>query len=208
MATKFTIQGMKSSSSKMPLTVIDATAIKPQAWRNGGGQTRELLAWPAANEWKLRISVADIETDGPFSAFNDVQRWFTVLKGAGVELKFADSRHILRPGDDPLQFEGGQFPYCHLLDGPTRDLNLMARGGSAIMLKVNAQQTWQQPFALRGLYTEVPGRWTSASAERALGPQSLLLTQGGELEAWSFLPDDPALAHRAWWLGYSPDSAV
>src|SRR5690554_3842924 len=112
----------------MPTTIIDSTAIAPQPWRNGGGQTRELLTWPEGNDWQLRISVADIETDGPFSAFDGVQRWFTVLHGPGVELKFTDAKHVLRCGDDPLKFDGGEFPYCQLLDGPTRDLNLMARG--------------------------------------------------------------------------------
>lgn len=27
-------------------------------WRNGGGATRELLAWPYAEDWRVRISVA------------------------------------------------------------------------------------------------------------------------------------------------------
>ena len=51
-------------------------------WRNGGGRTRELLAWPDAADWKVRVSVADVESDGPFSAFPGVQRWFAVLEGA------------------------------------------------------------------------------------------------------------------------------
>jgi environmental stress-induced protein Ves len=35
----------------------------------------------------LRISVAEITRDGPFSAFAGVQRWFAVLEGAGVMLR-------------------------------------------------------------------------------------------------------------------------
>lgn len=190
----------------MSIIVVDGTTIVPQPWRNGGGRTREFLTWPAEKGWKLRISVADIESDGPFSAFDGVQRWFTVLQGPGVELEFADSKHLLRPGDGPLTFDGGHFPYCHLLDGPTRDLNLMARDGSAMMQKVHAQQAWEQPFAIRGLYTEVPGRWSSAQDQRVLRPQNLLLVEAEDAEAWSFLPDDPFSPCQAWWLGYSPYS--
>jgi environmental stress-induced protein Ves len=51
-----------------------------QTWRNGGGSTRELLAWPEATDWQARISVAEITRDGPFSAFAGVQRWFAVLR--------------------------------------------------------------------------------------------------------------------------------
>ena len=187
----------------MSIVVVESTAIEPQPWRNGGGQTRELLTWPEGNGWKLRVSVADIEADGPFSAFDGVQRWFTVLQGAGVELEFTDKKHVLRPGDEPLKFEGGQFPYCHLLDGPTRDLNLMARGGAASMQKVDARQTWEQTFAIGGLYTEVSGRWTNAHDQRVLAAQSLLWAEGEGTAAWSFVPDDELSPCYAWWLGYT-----
>ena len=43
---------------------IDANAVAPQPWRNGGGRTRELLAWPDAQAWSVRISLAEIEAEG------------------------------------------------------------------------------------------------------------------------------------------------
>ena len=70
----------------MTLRLVDLAATAPQPWRNGGGLTRELLAWPGSGDWVLRVSVADIEADGPFSAFPGIDRWFTVLSGAGVRL--------------------------------------------------------------------------------------------------------------------------
>ncbi len=81
----------------MTPVVICAGAVAPQAWRNGGGQTRELLAWPAQGPWRLRISRADIDADGPFSAFPGVTRWFTVLQGAGVALTLDGVRHGTAP---------------------------------------------------------------------------------------------------------------
>ena len=45
--------------------------------------TRELLAEPAPN-WRWRISVADIQGSGAFSAYPGVSRWFAVVQGAGV----------------------------------------------------------------------------------------------------------------------------
>ena len=53
----------------MTLNVVRLEDAAPQAWRNGGGVTRELLTWPNADDWIVRLSVADIEKDGPFSAF-------------------------------------------------------------------------------------------------------------------------------------------
>jgi environmental stress-induced protein Ves len=123
---------MNASRPPEGIVWIDAASVAPQAWRNGGGQTRELLAWPAGADWRLRISRADIASDGPFSAFPGVERWFAVLQGAGVVLAFADAQHQLQPGDAPLRFDGAAAPGCRLLDGATQDLNLMLRHARAL----------------------------------------------------------------------------
>ena len=99
-------------------------------WRNGGGRTRELLAWPDANDWLVRISVAEIEADGPFSAFAGIDRCFAVLDGAGVVLSLPHGQVRLTPHDDAVSFAGEAAPMCHLIDGSTRDLNLMVRRGT------------------------------------------------------------------------------
>jgi hypothetical protein len=109
-----------------------AANAMPQPWRNGGGVTRELLCLPAgpADDWTLRISVADIEADGPFSPFPGVTRWFAAVTGAGVRLSFPNGQPTLRdvrPGDAPLRFDGADAPGCALLEGATRDLNVMVR---------------------------------------------------------------------------------
>ena len=68
----------------MSFQCIAQADVMPQAWRNGGGQTRELLAWPHGADWSVRISLADIEADGPFSPFPGVQRWFAVRAAASA----------------------------------------------------------------------------------------------------------------------------
>jgi environmental stress-induced protein Ves len=111
--------------------ILDADSVPPQHWKNGGGLTRELLRWPAAapdSDWRLRLSVAEIARDGPFSPFPGVRRWFVVLAGAGVVLSLPGGERVLRPGDSPLCFDGAAAPGCRLLAGPTSDLNLMLKG--------------------------------------------------------------------------------
>ena len=112
---------------------VDASAATPAPWKNGGGVTRELLRLPAdsGDDWTLRISVADIAADGPFSAFHGITRWFAVLDGAGVRLALPDGALEVRRGDAPLRFDGADAPDCTLLDGPTRDLNVMVRTARA-----------------------------------------------------------------------------
>ncbi len=106
-------------------------SVVPGPWRNGGGATRELAVWPEGPAWAWRISVAEVEKDGPFSIFAGATRWFAVLEGAGVELDIDGRRHRLTPASAPLAFDGAARTFCRLLGGATRDFNLMLRAGSA-----------------------------------------------------------------------------
>lgn len=107
---------------------VQLSSITPQPWRNGGGSTRELLAWPQSTQWQLRISLASIEADGPFSAFPGVQRWFAVVSGSGVCLRWPDRERQVLAGQEPVQFDGANAPHARLINGPTLDLNLMLQG--------------------------------------------------------------------------------
>ena len=122
----------------MSWNVVSLDDVQPQAWKNGGGTTRELLAWPLAVSWQLRLSVAEVEADGPFSRFDGVQRWFAVLSGAGVQLVVDGLAHKLTAASDPLAFDGGARTTCTLLGGATQDFNLMARGASPVLRRVRA----------------------------------------------------------------------
>jgi hypothetical protein len=170
-------------------------------WRNGGGVTRELLAWPQAADWQLRVSVAEIERDGPFSPFEGVDRWFAVIEGAGVELTWTRGARALRPGDPPLQFAGEAAPACRLLRGPTRDLNFMQRRGAGLASMRPARAGSGAPGGLRwrGLYV-------ADEALVDLGEQTEPLAAGTLLWAESRADGSPARpwqllsAGRAWWL--------
>lgn len=141
----------------MSWQLVPLAQVRPAPWRNGGGSTRELLAWPASADWQVRISVAEVESDGPFSSFPGIERWFAVLEGAGVELVVDGAAHRLTPASAPLRFDGAAPAHCTLLAGATRDLNLMAPPGRARMerLAVRQRKNWQAG-TLVALYASVP----------------------------------------------------
>lgn len=146
--------------------VVPLAEVKSQAWKNGGGTTRELLAWPSATDWRVRLSVAEVQADGPFSRFDGVRRCFAVLSGAGVRLVVNAQIHVLTPASDPMAFDGGADTQCTLLGGATQDFNLMVRGGEAVLQRVQTPMVLAAaPAFLQAVY--------AVSAPVLLGEQNL-----------------------------------
>ncbi|WP_175978154.1 HutD family protein [Burkholderia sp. BCC1047] len=116
-------------------TLIRAADLVASPWKNGGGVTREIGAFPpgaALDAFAWRVSVADVGTAGPFSRFDGVDRTLVLLSGAGMTLAEAGgTRHVL---DAPLaraDFAGETAIDATLHDGATRDFNLMTRRSAA-----------------------------------------------------------------------------
>jgi len=179
---------------------LSALDVAPHAWRNGGGLTRELLAWPRPEDWALRISVADIEASGPFSAFPGVARHFAVLQGAGVRLRFAHEVRELRPGDALFGFDGGAAPQCELLEGFTRDFNLMHRMGQGRLRWQPATQPLTPPAGTRwfGLFTQAGGQLRHGDRAMALAPMSLAWCEAPAAQRCVFSAQPEGQA--AWWI--------
>ena len=183
----------------MTLTVVRVEDLQPQPWKNGGGRTRELLAWPRADDWWLRISVADIERDGPFSPYPGVDRWFGVLEGDGVELVWPHAVRHLHAGHSLLHFDGALAPDCSLVGGTTRDLNVMHRREHGRVAVERARPDSRVPagYPHMALFTRDPVTLHRAcEAPLALPAWSL---------AWGDCAGDrldaPADAH-AWWIAF------
>ena len=177
---------MHSSST---VRTDDAT---PQPWRNGGGTTRELLARPAGDAWRVRVSVADVVADGPFSAFPHVSRWFAVIDGEGVVLEVDGVEHRCAKGDEPVAFAGDAATRSRLIDGPTRDLNLMLRGVGGAMRRVVAGQPFRPETGECGLYASAGGHVRQSANDEPMPSNAL--------RWWPVAPESLAFDGAGWWL--------
>ncbi|HJT96792.1 MAG TPA: HutD family protein [Rhodanobacteraceae bacterium] len=109
------------------LRVADYQRVR---WKNDGGWTTEIARDPGgeAADFRWRVSIAEIERDGPFSSFPGVTRDLLLLSGAGVELDIDDApTERLTERFQRAHFEGEARVDCRLIAGPTRDFNVMAR---------------------------------------------------------------------------------
>ncbi len=98
-------------------------------WANGLGVTTELARVPQEGErYRWRISIATVDSDGPFSAFPGYDRVITMLKGDGMELSFGEHHapvRIARPLE-PFSFSGDWKTDCRLLGGVVTDFNVIS----------------------------------------------------------------------------------
>lgn len=111
------------------VTPMTPAAYRRERWRNDGGWTTEIVRGGDADfDW--RASIADIETDGPFSPFPGIDRTLLLLGGNGIELDIDGVAKKLTKRFDQLRFPGEAAVHCRLLAGPTRDFNVMVRRGA------------------------------------------------------------------------------
>jgi hypothetical protein len=106
--------------------VLDPSRVALSPWRNGAGATRELAVRTGPDgpvEW--RISLADLDSDAPFSAYPGMNRLFVAL--GELRLTVDDVEHVCRVGDQ-VRFPGEASASVRITTA-TRALNVMTRRG-------------------------------------------------------------------------------
>ena len=192
------LDNTNDQSDPMSWMRITADEVAPTPWRNGGGRTRELLAWPHVADWKVRVSIADIDRDGPFSAFPGVDRWFGVLSGDGVILR----GRAIKPNEGIVQFAGEDAPHCGLIGGPTQDFNAMHRRGAGVF-RVQPADRPLIPHGAQwlGLFTQEGGLLIHGHRSVPLAPHTLAWCEAPAAQSCVF--DDGDQHGPAWWLVWS-----
>ena len=116
------------------MTPIDVSALSPLPWKNGSGVTRTIAISPQEADlehFDWRISIADVASSAKFSPFPGIDRTILLLDGAGIIMQL-DGRVIpLTAPFIPYAFSGDDIVCYRLVNGSTRDLNVMTRRGRA-----------------------------------------------------------------------------
>jgi environmental stress-induced protein Ves len=169
------------------LIIIRKSSFKTTQWKNGGGTTHEAMRVPAqGDQFRWRISVAEVEASGPFSDFSGYWRSMTLLRGEGLRLQFADGAETaLNEVGDLAQFDGALATHCDLLEGPCTDLNLIV-SKSITDLRVRVPFV-QEPLGVKSLAGEVLVVFAVSGSIGLNGP-------GGQTETLS--PWDLAVLNR------------
>lgn len=159
-------------------------------WKNGGGMTQDLLRVPTCgDDTHWRLSIAQIDRSGPFSAYGGVDRIFMPLDGDGVRLdhgKRAPTQTVA-----PLEaarFDGGWPTDCALLGGPCRAFNLMLGRAHAEGALSFRRLKGVAPFAAPGAILVLYCLAGAVQAPSVLRPgDSLCAQEGAELSGDALL---------------------
>lgn len=187
------------------LRTFRLTDVPAQPWKNGGGRTREIASWPPGaglDDFLWRISVARIETSGPFSAFAGVDRVITLLDGPGVVLRggFPEGEHALAEPLAPFAFPGDAAVDCEMRGAASEDLNVMSRRGRVRARVSVLHGPAGLPPAGCGMLLAAHGAWL---AQPAMDRAALVLEPwtgvwwGGAPQGWRLVPAAGGISGRA-----------
>lgn len=119
--------------------VLRWSGYRSMPWKNGGGTTREVISGvvqappvsaESADGFDWRVSIAEVDAGGPFSAFPGVDRVITLVEGEGMVLTVDGTPQQVDPLS-PFAFSGDAATECRLEAGAVRDMNVMTRRGRA-----------------------------------------------------------------------------
>lgn len=130
-------------------------------WRNGGGETREIVSYPPGDaQFAWRASIATISANGPFSPYPGIDRVITLLHGDSVLLESEQAQQRLTPLQ-PWAFPG-EWAIEARISGSCQDFNIMTR-----------RDTWRAAVSIaqeavsseNGVAWVVAGTWQTAAGE-------------------------------------------
>lgn len=116
------------------MKLLRADDHRRMPWKNGKGVTIEIAIHPqdaTVESFDWRLSTASVESDGPFSIFEGIERSLAVLTGDGIILTLEGHDHRLTKGSPPLGFPADSPTTARLIGAPITDLNAMSRRGKA-----------------------------------------------------------------------------
>jgi uncharacterized protein len=167
------------------LSLLQPTDYQRTRWKNDGGWTTEIARSADGDgaDFRWRISIAEIERDGPFSSFPGIARDLLLLEGNGIELDIDGAApRAMTQRFERVHFDGEASVECRLIAGPTRDFNVMARRDS-----VHAEVVARPLVGSMVIFPQPDAEWFvhvfAGHADARSGEQTFALETGASLLA-------------------------
>ena len=118
----------------MKINIITPDQFNIVPWKNGKGQTTELIINPGGSltDFDWRLSIADMVSDGVFSSFAGMQRHLILHSGQGLTLTHSQNDHQIQQDTlnaplDIAAFDGAFYTAGDLSAGAVKNFNVMSK---------------------------------------------------------------------------------
>jgi environmental stress-induced protein Ves len=171
------------------MQLLPAAAHRRMPWKNGGGMTTEIAVFPPGaglDDFAWRISMARVESDGPFSLFPGIDRTLMLLDGEGLHLSVGGRGvHHLARSYEIAAFPADVAASARLDAGPITDLNVMTRRGACQaevkLVEVSGELRLAPAEGVAVLVVEGEGLTLESDGEAvALGRRDAVIVAAGE----------------------------
>ncbi len=171
----------------MALTYLKNGSYDRKPWKNGGGITEDVWLHPQGaghDGFDIRLSLAEISQDGPFSSFPGIDRTITLVGGDPFVLEFDDGTRRAMVHLEPFSFDGVLTPDSRLDGEPSRDFNVMTRRGrwshEVAIHRDGGSFTIFPPHGGITIVHAVTGAWqvTAGSMQAIAGARDTVIVQG------------------------------
>lgn len=111
-----------------PYKKIHSKDLIIMPWKNGGGMTAEIARGGKRtknSDWEWRVSIAVVETNGPFSIFRGIERTMSIIEGNGIDLVSPDGVSFTLSLFKIVKFDGETVLKGRLRHGSVKNFNVM-----------------------------------------------------------------------------------
>ncbi|WP_434927531.1 HutD/Ves family protein [Shewanella sp. HL-SH2] len=182
-------------------------------WKNGLGSTFQRYIWPLdadLDNFDVRISMARVQTNGPFSIFKGIDRHLSLLEGNGLRLTFTDNSATNKPSASrpaidlsqtsrPYAFKGEWSIHSELIGSQVLDFNVMVRRGSyqakvtQCQLTTDCLSTIQHEGELILLFLKDTEFQDEATQSHSIAQYDLLIVSSDIISHWRFKHATPVI---------------
>ncbi|OKO70142.1 HutD family protein [Bradyrhizobium sp. AS23.2] len=183
------------------MRILRAAAYRRMPWKNGGGETIEMVVSPAGasfDTFDWRLSMAHVGAPGPFSLFPGIDRTLSVIEGHGLVLASPGCKLVtLDRQTAPFAFSGDMAVESTLTDGAIDDLNVMTRRGRCHhrvrrqRLTGTAKLAWSGEVGIVVVIGGTAGI-TVGSQSVMLGPTEAIVLEADDASALTATPQGTA----------------
>lgn len=163
------------------MILLRAAEREAVPWKNGGGLTSDVAIYPdgaSLHNFDWRVSIAQIQSNGPFSLFPGIDRHLVVLDGKMNLMVDQQMPVKLDQQTGAVAFPGDLYAKAELITASLTDLNVMVRRDRFRAEVLRYFEGREQVIEMQSDITLLVSAGNAEIGSHWLAPQDAVLIEG------------------------------